>query len=106
MDKREPYCILDNYSGSPSNMMKKAHQQSDLKTLIRTRSNFLMCVHSSAIADSPNLRVIPFSFAIKSQAPRTRLFGDNYNLTQTWIGDHRVSLFLIWIIKKSVFWES
>ena len=43
--------------GSPSDLAKKAHQQSILKTLFRSSSHFLKPVQDSTIPDSPNLRV-------------------------------------------------
>jgi hypothetical protein len=41
--------------------VKKAHQQSTLKTFIRSGSDFLKHVHSSALSESPNLTESPFS---------------------------------------------
>src|SRR5438270_14042612 len=45
------------FRGSSSLLVNKAHQESIQNTFTRTRSDFLMCVHNSAILDSPKVRV-------------------------------------------------
>ena len=46
---------FDLITGSPSYLVKKAHQQDILKTFIRSNGDFLKQVHCSAISESPNV---------------------------------------------------
>ncbi len=63
------------FRGSSSLLVNKAHQESIQNTFTRTRSDFLMCVHNSAILDSPKVRV-----SLSSTLPRFRYMSFAYRL--------------------------
>jgi hypothetical protein len=50
--------------GSSSHLVNKAHQESTRDIFIRIRSDFLLCVHSSAIHSSPNVILVAKSIFI------------------------------------------
>src|SRR6266700_423109 len=47
--------VFVRYYGSYTLLVKKAHQQSTLRTSIRSHSDSRKCIHSSAIAFSPKV---------------------------------------------------
>ncbi len=71
--------------GSPSNLVKKAHQQSTLKTFIRSGSDFLKHVNSSAISESPNLTESPIH-VIKNILEAADPFNNPQTLIEHWDG--------------------